>query len=193
MKTFLISDTHFGHANICLFKNPDGTKCRPFNSSDEMDEAMVANWNSVVRPTDKVYHLGDVAIPKKSLALLSKLHGRKVLIKGNHDIFKLKEYAEHFYDIRAFHVLNGCVLSHAPLHPGSLGKFGCNIHGHIHNAVVRRQSEIGGLERDPDYINVCVEHISYTPILLDDLFQRIVMQGGVAGFLPERRQEAFQD
>lgn len=189
MKTFVVSDTHFGHANICIFKNADGTKVRPFDSVDEMDEALVERWNAVVGPSDKVYHLGDVAISKKALSILGKLNGRKILIKGNHDIHKLKDYSEWFSDIRAYHVLNGCVLSHVPVHLGSLGKFGCNIHGHLHGGIVRRPSDIGGMERDPNYLNVCVEHTNYTPLLLDDAFERIVLQGGTAGFLPTRRVE----
>ena len=57
MKTFLISDTHFGHANICVFTKSDGTKVRPFNSADEMDEVMIERWNAMVGKDDKVYHL----------------------------------------------------------------------------------------------------------------------------------------
>jgi calcineurin-like phosphoesterase family protein len=188
LKTFLISDTHFGHANICVFTKSDGTKVRPFNSADEMDEVMIERWNAMVGKDDKVYHLGDVAIPKKSLNLLEKLNGRKILIKGNHDIHKLSDYSKFFSDIRAFHVLNGCVLSHVPLHPSSLGKFGCNIHGHLHGNYVRRESDIGGLERDPNFINVCVEHTNYTPILLEDVFERISLQGGTPGFLSQHRE-----
>ena len=53
---FLTSDTHFGHWGVCKFLRSDGTKLRPWNTPEEMDEALVANWNAVVKPTDKVYH-----------------------------------------------------------------------------------------------------------------------------------------
>lgn len=63
---------------------------RPFTSTEEMDETMVDNWNRVVRPQDKVYHLGDIAMSKRPLhAIMPRLNGEKVLIKGNHDIEKL--------------------------------------------------------------------------------------------------------
>ncbi len=61
---FLVSDTHFGHAGVCRFTHPDDpeVKLRPWTDPDEMDEEMVRRWNDCVRPSDKVYHLGDVVI-----------------------------------------------------------------------------------------------------------------------------------
>lgn len=60
---FFISDTHFSHARILEFESDDGRPVRSgFSSVEEMDEAMIERWNSVVGPKDKVYHLGDVAI-----------------------------------------------------------------------------------------------------------------------------------
>jgi len=66
---FLVSDTHFGHAGVCHFTNPDdaNVKLRPWTDPDEMDEEMIRRWNDRVRPTDKVYHLGDVVINRKAL------------------------------------------------------------------------------------------------------------------------------
>lgn len=154
MRIFLTADTHFSHAGVCKFLRDDGTKLRPWDDPHDMDEALIENWNRVVAPDDKVYHLGDVAINRRGLNVLPRLHGRKVLIKGNHDIFKLPEYAEHFYDIRAYHVLDRLILSHVPIHPESLGRFRGNVHGHLH------QREIG----DPRYLCVSVERTNFTPI-----------------------------
>ena len=50
-------------------RNDGITKLRPFDTPEEMDEFMVKAWNDKVKPTDKVYHLGDVVINKKSLSI----------------------------------------------------------------------------------------------------------------------------
>jgi len=68
---FLISDTHFGHGNILTFKDKSGQPIRPYKTLEEMDEALIDNWNKVVKPTDKIYHLGDVAIPRKGFPDIS--------------------------------------------------------------------------------------------------------------------------
>ena len=74
--TWLISDTHFGHDKTCtVFKRDDGTPLRPFRDAEEMDEELVRRWNERVRKNDKVYHLGDVVIARKSLATLYRLNG----------------------------------------------------------------------------------------------------------------------
>ena len=187
-EVFIISDTHFGHEGMCRFTRPDGSKVRPFDNADAMDEFMVEQWNSKVGVNDKVYHLGDFCIPRKSLKVAERLNGKKILIKGNHDIFKISDYSDIFSDIRAFHVLNGCLLTHAPIHPMSLERFGCNIHGHTHINEVRRQSEIGGMEIDPNYLNMCVELTGYAPLHLDEVDGRILARGGSIGFKEIRRR-----
>jgi calcineurin-like phosphoesterase family protein len=174
---FLVSDTHFGHAGVCRFLRDDGTKLRPWDDPDEMDEAMIERWNAVVRPNDKVYHLGDVVINRKALKTLHRLNGDKVLIKGNHDIFRLEEYTEHFRDIRGYHVLNGMIMSHIPVHEESIARFGVNIHGHLHSNRVMKNGVI-----DPRYFNVSVEQIDFTPISLEDLKLRVKEQGGLTNF-----------
>lgn len=185
--TFLISDTHFGHAGVCKFLRNDGvTKLRPWDDPEEMDEYMVQAWNERVRPKDKVYHLGDVVINRKHLTTLGRLNGDKVLIRGNHDIFKLEDYTSYFRDIRGYHVMSGMILSHIPVHEESLGRFGVNVHGHLHaNRVMRRaESTVEFMERgerswiDPRYHCVCVEQTDFAPILLEDMIKRIKTEGG---------------
>ena len=179
---FLTSDTHFGHVGVTKFLRADGvTKLRPWDSVEEMDEEMVKRWNETVKPTDKVYHLGDVVINRRALHILHRLNGDKVLIKGNHDIFKMEDYTPHFREIRAYHVMNGMILSHIPLHPDSLGRFGTNIHGHLHANKV--MTEINGVTvPDLRYICVCVEQTDFRPILFEDVIQRVKDQGGEVGF-----------
>jgi calcineurin-like phosphoesterase family protein len=189
--TFLTSDTHFGHAGVCRFLRNDGvTKLRPWDTPEEMDEEMIRRWNERVRPNDKVYHLGDVVINRRALDIMSRLNGDKVLIRGNHDIFKLEDYTKHFRDVRGYHVMNGMILSHIPVHEESLGRFGVNIHGHLHaGRVMQRASstiefmEWGVREKiDPRYHCVCVEATDFAPILFEDVIKRIEAEGGTIGF-----------
>jgi len=179
---FLVSDTHFGHAGVCRFLRDDGvTKLRPWDNPDDMDEEMVKRWNETVRPNDKVYHLGDVVINRKSLSIMHRLNGDKVLIRGNHDIFRDDEYRQHFRELRAYHVMNGMILSHIPIHTASLGRFGVNIHGHLH--ANRVMAEVWGeYEIDPRYHCVCVEQTDFRPILFEDVIKRIKEEGGEVGF-----------
>lgn len=182
---FLTSDTHFGHFGVCKFMRQDGTtKLRPWDNPDEMDEEMVKRWNETVRPNDKVYHLGDVVINRRALKTLHRLNGDKVLIKGNHDIFRLEEYTPFFRDVRGYHVMNGMILSHIPVHPDSLYRFGCNIHGHLHDGRVMMQpvGKYGKPIVDPQYFSACVEHHDFRPVLFEDAIKQIKEQGGEVGF-----------
>ena len=188
---WLVSDTHFGHEKTCtVFKRADGSPLRPFTSAEEMDDEMVRRWNERVRPNDKVYHLGDVVINRKALKTMARLNGDKVLIRGNHDIFRDDEYREYFRELRAYHVLNGMILSHIPVHEASLGRFGVNIHGHLHASRVKRARGVDartgavlyGTENDVRYHCVCVEQTDFRPILLEDVYQRIIAEGGEIGF-----------
>ena len=188
---FLVSDTHFGHMGVGRFTRNDGvTKLRPWDSPEEMDEAMIKSWNERVKPTDKVYHLGDAVINRKALKTLGRLNGDKVLIRGNHDIFRDDEYRMYFRELRAYHVMNGLILSHIPVHEASLGRFGCNIHGHLHaNRVMKARgvdAQTGEIlysdEIDPRYWCACVEQTDFAPILFEDALKRITEQGGTVGF-----------
>jgi calcineurin-like phosphoesterase family protein len=182
---FLVSDTHFGHAGVCRFVRNDGvTKLRPWDTAEEMDEFMVKAWNERVRPQDKVYHLGDVVINRKALGIMRRLNGDKVLIRGNHDIFKDTDYREHFRELRAYHVMNGMILSHIPIHTESLGRFGVNIHGHLHANRVMLSGFNGKITDivDVRYHCVCVEQTDFAPILFEDVIERIKAEGGEIGF-----------
>jgi len=181
---FLVSDTHFGHAGVCRFMRNDGvTKLRPWDNPEEMDEEMIKRWNETVRPNDKVYHLGDVVINRKALKTLHRLNGDKVLIRGNHDIFRDDEYRQHFRELRAYHILNGMIMSHIPIHTESLGRFGTNIHGHLHaNRVMIQKHAKATPEIDPRYHCVCVEQTDFRPILFEDVIKRIKAEGGDVGF-----------
>lgn len=174
---FFISDTHFGHqAPYTKFTQADGcTMLRPHGSAEIGDEAMVENWNKRVKPGDRVYHLGDVTMSHKHLPILARLNGNKVLIKGNHDTAKLSQYLPYFDDIRGSHQFDGVLLTHIPVHPDSLSRWGFNVHGHTHaNSVMRdtlAADDFGRYfkEKDPRYFCVSVEQINYTPISLEEV------------------------
>lgn len=80
---WLTSDLHINHNKEFIYK------ARGFNSIEEMNEAIVENWNSVVGKDDIVYCLGDVSMGEtkknNSLKLINQLNGHIILIIGNHD------------------------------------------------------------------------------------------------------------
>lgn len=160
---WVISDTHFGHEKTCtVFKRNDGSALRPFASAEEMDEEMVCRWNDAVRPNDRVYHLGDVVIHRKHLPILGRLNGRKALVRGNHDIFNMKDYAPYFDQIYGVKVLDDMIMSHIPLHPSCIERWGFNVHGHLHANTMN----------DPRYLCVSVEQTDYRPITLEEVRNR---------------------
>ena len=170
--TFLISDHHFSHPSVCKFLRDDGSKLRPWNEDqvEEMDEFMIESWNSVVGAKDKVYYLGDFCIKRKDIQILSRLKGDKVLVRGNHDIFKMEDYTPFFRDIRGTHKLDNCILSHYPIHPDSIARWAlCNIHGHTH---YRNVLDADGNE-DIHYFNVSVENINYVPIAFEEIKRQV--------------------
>lgn len=78
------SDTHFGHALMA--------EERGFSNVDQMDNALIKNWNSRVRKKENVYHLGDVGLcsEKRLLEILCALNGNIFLVRGNHDFRRIK-------------------------------------------------------------------------------------------------------
>ena len=103
MNIWFSADFHFWHTNIIKYCN------RPFRTSEEMNETMIANWNRVVNPEDQCYILGDFAFcpPDKAANTARRLHGKKYLIKGNHDRTKMLVALEPFFEwIKDVHLLN---------------------------------------------------------------------------------------
>lgn len=168
-RAWAIADPHFLHPGVCKFLRADGTKLRPWNDELEMTNNMISYWNELVKPEDKVYMAGDIAFKRAHLWPLQCLNGRKVLIKGNHDILDMKDYAKYFYDIRGCHIINKMIMTHIPIHPGSMNRFRANIHGHLHyQEVLDHNGHI-----DYRYACISVEHTNYRPILLDEVFARV--------------------
>ncbi len=85
MKTFVCSDTHFGHANIVRYCE------RPFRDVHHMGTELVRRWNEPVSNDDTVYFIGDFAMGPKVdeefiVSVLSSLNFKTMyVVLGNHD------------------------------------------------------------------------------------------------------------
>lgn len=80
MNIWFSSDCHFQHTNL-LNLTPE---TRPFKTIEEMDNTLINNWNSLVKPEDTIYHLGDFAWNCHK-SLISRLKGNIIFVLGNHD------------------------------------------------------------------------------------------------------------
>lgn len=148
------SDTHFGHKNIINFEKT----FRPFDTLEEMHEALITRWNSVVKPQDLIYHLGDFAFGTENIKIAEKLNGRKRLVMGNHDDYRISNYAQYFERIYGAKYWERCILTHIPIYEGSLQhRWYLNVHGHTHSRVIP----------NPHYFNVSVELHDLTPVHAD--------------------------
>lgn len=180
---FFISDTHFGHKNIIRYCD------RPFADFEEMDAAIVDNWNNVVGDTDVVFHLGDLALGPSDRwdAILKSLNGYKIFIVGNHDrIFlgekerqrekweeKYYEWFDEVYDnFTGLTLADGTVvnLSHFPYNGDSHGEERYRefrlvddgtplVHGHTHLNKIWSRSD-----NDTIQIHVGADAHNYTPV-----------------------------
>jgi calcineurin-like phosphoesterase family protein len=168
---WVVSDTHFNHANILKFTDSNtGELIRPgFADVTEMNEVMIQNWNSIVRPGDKVYHLGDVFFGDRDYfkRMWPRLMGSKRLIVGNHDDVPFLSSGGFFAKVQMWRIFAefNILMSHVPLHESGLYRSKnrdtpmLNVHGHIH----QHKSPKG------PYHNVCVEQTNYTPVHIEDL------------------------
>lgn len=157
---WFVSDLHIGHTNIIRYCN------RPFESVEEMDQAIVNNWNRFVIETDVVYCLGDMAF--HNYERLGELKGIKKLIPGNHDHEREKKIFPYFDEIldELSYVKVGdlkLVLCHYPLESW---KRDCryHLHGHSHGESrdVTRRMDVG-----IDATKL------YRPIRLDEILEKI--------------------
>jgi calcineurin-like phosphoesterase family protein len=175
---YFTSDPHYWHTNIIKMCD------RPFASVEEMNEALIANWNAVVGDADTVYVLGDFAFAgtTKIVPILSRLKGRKYLIKGNHDWRYKDDRWIEFGFFAAFPSLTmynmdvpgGIIkLSHFPyVGGGDHGEYkeryvehrlhdegAWLLHGHVHSAW----------KQNGRMINVGVDQWSMRPVSLSEI------------------------
>lgn len=135
---YFTSDLHLGHANIIRHCN------RPFASAEEMDAALIANWNAKVREKDTVYILGDLMFRNKRPPeeYLAQLPGKKHLIVGNHDKAWMKkvDLTAWFESVEMMQFLKEgqqkMTLCHYPMMTWPFANYdGWMIYGHIHEST----------------------------------------------------------
>lgn len=163
-KLFITSDTHFNHNNIIRYCN------RPFASVEEMNEKLIANWNSVVGKDDRVIHLGDFAFGGKTKVepIVKRLNGQIDLVLGNHDNLKFKDY----YDL-GFHrvydhpiiIDNFYILSHVPLQWITEDMPYAHIFGHVHTQEMYRTYT-------RNTCCACIERHDYKPVEFEKIKQQ---------------------
>lgn len=158
-KIYVISDLHLGHERMA--------RHRGFDVTSDMFDVIMYNWNFFVKKNDTVWILGDITMEKKAYyPLLDQLNGKKRVVLGNHDRRQdVPELLKHVDYVCSSAQVNGFILTHIPIHPTQLGRFGKNIHGHTHDKFVRKWYG----EKDKRYINVCAEVINYTPVEIKSL------------------------
>ena len=158
MKVFLTSDLHFGHENIIKYCD------RPYDSPEEMNRALIENWNSVVQPGDLVYNLGDLTMHRKKQGIqylgeiLPQLNGRHVLILGNHDYLRPFEYVE--LGIEPVHtslVIGKFILAHDPAIATAIPRDMLMFCGHVHDTFRK-------LSSPKKILNVGCDIWDYAPI-----------------------------
>lgn len=147
MSIWLTSDCHFSHENILKLGHG-----RPFETIAEHDETIINNWNSVVKPGDLVYVLGDMFFTLDvgyMEYVLRSLNGAKHLILGNHDRSKIQAYFLNknlWQSIRDTYTLKTrvqsgkvikVVMSHYPIleFNGAYRDYCMHAYGHIHDIV----------------------------------------------------------
>lgn len=168
---YFISDTHFNHENIIKYCN------RPFNNVEEMNEAIIAKWNEVIKEDDEVYHLGDFALGRKEniAKITSKLNGVKYIIRGNHDRWSAKTYEE-----LGFKVLRNppiridshkIILSHIPIPDKQMPEGYINVHGHIHNkklyeCIEKYEPSLYSIDK---HINISCDITEFKPVSIEKI------------------------
>lgn len=166
-RPFFTSDTHFGHGNVIRHAG------RPFADADEMDAAMITNWNAAVTPSDRVYHLGDFSFHKaeRTAEIIRSLNGQIHLIRGNHDrvLDGLRHLFASFQDYKEIKVTlasgetQRVVMLHYALRVWNRSHHGAwHLYGHSHGTLpddpFARSMDVGV---DPNgFVPLSVEQIA---------------------------------
>ena len=164
-RIYLIADTHFGDDAIRRYEN------RPFETVQEMDEALIRNWNQTVSEEDMVYHVGDFSVAGREKEYLERLQGHVILVKGNHDTLRASDYRsmgfEECYDLPVI-LEQFWILSHEPLYVNENMPY-ANLFGHVHGSPLYRTYS-------KHHYCVSVERTGYSPISLEEI-QKALTEG----------------
>lgn len=159
---FFTADLHIGSKNIIGYCN------RPYKSVEEMNEALINNWNSVVTNRDTIWMLGDMIWGHQNYKhVLPMLNGQKFLILGNHDTeqvyrkMQIDGLIQGMYKGKSITVDGQYIyLSHYPHRSWNRSFHGAwHLYGHVHNTC-------------PDYglsTDVGVDKWNYTPVSFEQL------------------------
>ena len=185
---FFKSDLHLGHTNAIRHNS------RPFSSLEEMNEGIIERFNAKVKPNHSVYILGDVfwGTGLEANVVLRRLNGKKFLVKGNHDVKFLNapEFDQSIFEwvqdiAYVKYKKKMFVLCHYPMFEW-LGYYRGYIHlyGHLHNRYVRGEEKYNKSRLallDGNAINVGVDVNDYTPVLADEIIERVMQSSEQAG------------
>ena len=164
---FFISDLHLGDKNILKTEN------RPFCDVDEMFEVLIEKWNSVVKPEDEVFVVGDIVGLRpcsndEIKDFFNRVNGKVTVVAGNHDkgiIDFLRSIGLVVYEYPIF-LDNFWIVSHEPMYLMNKGPY-ANIFGHVHgNPMYKKVSNRS--------FCVCVERNNYTPVSFDEIYQKVL-------------------
>ena len=183
---FVTSDTHFGHQPEFLWKP------RGFSSVEEMDEAIIENWNKVVKPEDMVIHLGDVMLNDSAhgLACFKRLNGQISITWGNHDSDIRKKLLGSLPNVIALGYAHqfkynklSIYMSHYPTLTSNydqkhFSEHVLSLHGHVHS----RKPWID--PRNPFMYDVGMDAHNCTPVHIDEVITDIRQRWEEIGRLP---------
>lgn len=171
------SDLHLMHDKAFLWEP------RGFSNQKEMCEAIVENWNSVVKPEDIVYDMGDMALSdvQSAVKYLKKLNGKHFWIRGNHDTDNKIQYIMDYCWDQIYYIGWADVLkegkyrfymSHYPTLTTNYDdkKFSqhvINLHGHTHQTTNWLHAE------NPFMYHVGLDSHNNTPVNLDEVLTDI--------------------
>lgn len=178
------SDTHFYHENIIRFCD------RPFKTVEEMNQALIDRWNSVVKPDDTVFHLGDFCWGGSAAweGILQQLNGHIHLIIGNHDVKNLRQgYMKYFESVSFQKQIKvegqSIYLNHYPFltYGGIYRKEPVwQLFGHVHSNGGQGGADSGRLQHLlRSQYDVGVDNNNFTPISFEQVKQVIESQGQI--------------